>query len=58
MSPIPPRYDRLYSWNVQTLGNLLETNGFTVIEGLVGRFGYDRFSAVFAVRYHLGEIGL
>jgi len=51
------RYHRLYSWNVQTLGNLVEANGFRVIEGQIGRFGYDRFSAVFANRYQLGEIG-
>lgn len=51
------RYHRLYSWNVQTLGNLVKANGFKVIEGQVGRYGYERFSAVLAARYKLGELG-
>ena len=51
------RYHRLYSWNVQTLGNLVKANGFKVIEGQVGRYGYERFSAVLANRYKLGELG-
>lgn len=56
-------YDReepnhhLYSWNVQTLGNLVEDMGLTVVEAKVGRFGYDRFATVWAVRLSLGEIG-
>jgi len=48
---------RLYSWNVQTLGNLVETNGFKVIGGKIGKFGYDRFCGVLASRYQLGELG-
>ncbi len=51
------RYHRLYSWNVQTLGNLVKANGFKVIEGQVGRYGYERFSAVLANCYQLGELG-
>jgi SAM-dependent methyltransferase len=51
------RHRRLYSWNVQTLGNLVEMNGFSVLEARVGRFGYDRFCAVLADRCHLGEFG-
>ncbi len=47
----------LYSWNVQTLGNLVENAGFKVVEGKVGRFGYDRFAAVWASRFRLGESG-
>jgi SAM-dependent methyltransferase len=47
----------LYSWNVQTLGNLVENVGFKVIEGRIGRFGYDRFAAVWASRFRLGESG-
>lgn len=50
-------YHRFYSWNVQTLGNLVEANGFKLVEGKIGRFGYDRFSAVWADRFSLGEWG-
>jgi SAM-dependent methyltransferase len=47
----------LYSWNAQTLGNLVESIGLKVIEGTLGRFGYDRFAAVWASRFGLGESG-
>ena len=47
----------LYSWNVQTLGNLVKDTGFSVMQAKVGRFGYDRFAAVWAVRLGLGEFG-
>ena len=47
----------LYSWNVQTLGNLVGVMGFTLINGGVGRFGYDRFAAAWAGWFHLGETG-
>jgi SAM-dependent methyltransferase len=50
-------YQRLYSWNVQTLGNLVQATGFKVMQARIGRFGYDRFSAVWSHRYHLGELG-
>src|SRR6478672_4103328 len=57
------RFDRsepnhhLYSWNVQTLGNLVEQCGYKVAKGKVGRFGYDRFAAVWSARLHLGSFG-
>ena len=57
------RFDRnepnhhLYSWNVQTLGNLVEECGYKVAEGEVARFGYDRFAAVWAARLKVGEFG-
>jgi SAM-dependent methyltransferase len=47
----------LYSWNVQTLGNLVKDMGLEIVEGQLGRFGYDRFSAVWAHRWRLGESG-
>jgi SAM-dependent methyltransferase len=47
----------LYSWNVQTLGNLVQDTGFKVQTAGVGRFGYDRFAAVWACRLGLGELG-
>jgi SAM-dependent methyltransferase len=47
----------LYSWNVQTLGNLVEEAGFKVAEAGIGQFGYTRFCAVSAAKLRLGEIG-
>jgi len=47
----------LYSWNVQTLGNLVADAGFRVVEAGTGRFGYDRFAANWACRLHAGEAG-
>jgi SAM-dependent methyltransferase len=57
------RYDagepnhHLYSWNVQTLGNLTADAGFHILQAGIGRFGYDRFAAVWAARTGLGEWG-
>ncbi len=47
----------LYSWNVQTLGNLTAAAGFRILRAGIGRFGYDRFAAVWAARIGLGEWG-
>ncbi len=47
----------LYSWNVQTLGNLVTEAGFQVIEAGVGEFGYDRIAAEWAERLRIGEWG-
>jgi SAM-dependent methyltransferase len=47
----------LYSWNVQTLGNLVMELGFELRNARLGRFGYDRFAAVQADRWGLGEKG-
>jgi SAM-dependent methyltransferase len=47
----------LYSWNVQTLGNLLVEMGFVLGEARLGRFGYDRFAAVLSLRWGWGERG-
>lgn len=55
-NPAEPNH-HLYSWNVQTLGNLVRALGFTLVEGRVGRFGYDRFAATWSDRFHLGEAG-
>jgi SAM-dependent methyltransferase len=57
------RFDRaepnhhLYSWNAQTLGNLVEESGFRVARAAIGPFGYDRFAAVWADKLRLGERG-
>jgi SAM-dependent methyltransferase len=47
----------LYSWNTQSLGNLVQETGFQVTEAGTGRFGYSRFAAAWAARLHLGETG-
>ena len=47
----------LYSWNVQTLGNLIKDMNFSFIQGKIQEFGYDRFAAIWATKLHLGERG-
>ena len=47
----------VYSWNPQTLGNLVEACGFRVEEAGLGRYGWDRFAAAWAVRLGVGEMG-
>jgi SAM-dependent methyltransferase len=54
--PAEPNH-HLYSWNAQTLGNLVQETGFKVVEATVAPFGYDRFSAVWATRLNLGHFG-
>jgi SAM-dependent methyltransferase len=54
--PAEPNH-HLYSWNVQTLGNLAQETGFTVQLAELGAFGQERFAAVWAARLHLGEPG-
>ncbi len=41
----------LYSWNPQTLGNLVETAGYVVEETGCGPTGYERFAAVKAAQW-------
>ena len=54
--PAEPNH-HLFSWNVQTLGNLVSEVGFEIRSGEIGEFGYDRFSATKAVKLKLGETG-
>jgi len=54
--PAEPNH-HLYSWNAQTLGNLVQQCGFKVLEAHVAPFGYDRFSAVWSHRFKLGAFG-
>jgi len=54
--PAEPNH-HLFSWNVQTLGNLVTESGFREIQVGLGRFGYDRFAACGAHRFGLGETG-
>jgi SAM-dependent methyltransferase len=54
--PAEPNH-HLYSWNVQTLANLVQDSGFRVQSAGLGRFGQERFAAVLAMRLKLGERG-
>jgi SAM-dependent methyltransferase len=47
----------LFTWNSQTLGNLVETCGFEVNRVRVVRYGYDRAAALLACRLRVGERG-
>jgi SAM-dependent methyltransferase len=46
-----------YHWNAQNLGNLASALGWRVECVHVRRYGYDRFAANLAARWHLGEAG-
>lgn len=54
--PSEPNH-HLYSWNVQTLGNLLTVSGFQIHHLGLRRYGYDRRAALLALRLHLSEAG-
>jgi len=47
----------LYSWNVQSFGNLVAGCGFEIVSIRTRRFGYERRCAMLAQRFGLGEIG-
>jgi SAM-dependent methyltransferase len=47
----------LFSWNAQTLSNLVISQQFMLVDAALGEFGYDRFAAKLAIRMHLGENG-
>ncbi len=54
--PAEPNH-HLFSWNVQTLGNLVTECGFNLESSEVGQFGYDRAAATWACKLKLGEGG-
>lgn len=54
--PAEPNH-HLFSWTVQSLGNLVTAAGFEVRQAGLARYGYDRFAAVWAARLGLGEVG-
>lgn len=54
--PAEPNH-HLFSWNVQTLGNLVTECGFKLESVTVGQFGYDRAAAATASKFKLGEGG-
>ncbi len=55
-NPQEPNH-HLYSWNVQTLGNLVRDMGFNIVQGRVQEFGYDRFASVWSARLGWGQVG-
>ena len=54
--PLEPNH-HLYSWNAQTIGNLLREAGYTLQSLRLAKFRFDRFAAVWAARLGLGERG-
>ena len=54
--PTEPNH-HLFSWNVQTLGNLVTECGFKLESAGINQFGYDRAAAAAAVKFNLGETG-
>lgn len=54
--PSEPNH-HLFSWNVQTLGNLVTECQFAVKFAAVGEFGYDRFAASIAAKWKLSQSG-
>jgi SAM-dependent methyltransferase len=51
------RNQHLYHWNVQNLGNLAAVLGWRMERLGVRAYGWDRFTATLAWRWHLGERG-
>lgn len=47
----------VYSWNAQTLGNLVHDAGYRVRIARIAPFGQERFAANWAFRFGLGEGG-
>lgn len=47
----------LYTWNAQTLGNLVSVSGFRIDQVRIRRYGYDRFAANLAAKVGLGAAG-
>lgn len=54
--PAEPNH-HLYSWNVQTLGNLLKLSGWECRSLGLRDYGYERIAARWATRLRLGEPG-
>lgn len=54
--PAEPNH-HLYSWNPQTLGNLIGETGFELRQTQLARFGYERFAASWAHQLRMGETG-
>ena len=55
-NPAEPNH-HLFSWNPQTLGNLVALAGLRVESVELRPYGYDRAAAAYAVRFSAGEPG-
>jgi SAM-dependent methyltransferase len=55
-NPDEPNH-HLYSWNTQTLGNLVKEMGFQIAGAGTGEYGYARFAAALAAKLGIGERG-
>ena len=55
-NPNDPNH-HLYSWNAQSLGNLLDVSGFSPGSIEIRKYGYDRAAAVMAHRLNIGARG-
>lgn len=55
-NPTEPNH-HLYSWNAQTLGNLVNESAFKLESIEIGEFGYDRFAASLAIKLKIGAKG-
>ena len=53
-NPSEPNH-HLYSWNAQTLGNLVTECAFKLDSIEIGEFGYDRFAASLNTKLKMGE---
>lgn len=47
----------LYAWSAQALGNLVTLAGYAVERVELGQYGSERWSALHALRWNLGETG-
>ena len=54
--PAEPNH-HIFSWNAQTLGNLVTECGFKLESAGIGQFGYDRAASVWACKLKFGESG-
>jgi SAM-dependent methyltransferase len=51
------RNHHLYNWNAQNLGNLVSLLGYQIQSITTQKYGYDRFAANLAARWHFGKRG-
>jgi len=47
----------LYSWTPRSIGNLVQTSGYKVLDVQTLPFRFDRFAAIWAARLNIGEVG-
>jgi len=49
--------NHIFSWNMQTISNLLKFSGYRIEIARILTYGYDRRAGKIAERLHLGEFG-